>query len=401
MSIHSIRIENFAHIAKLDLTFGDLTIIVGEQATGKSLAMQWVKLLSDKHAIRGDFKKYGFEYDDVQEFYELYFGEGYQNSFHENLAIKFRGRDIEYKDIHASRLPTNSNHTIRLIPAHRGLLMADGWPKLFQQHSMDTPYVARRCSEDLFNQLNSNRKESKKSVFPRPNKLKAAVRDLIDRSVYHGSRLTLEKSNQKKRLEIITSENHGGSGIPFLGWTAGQREFTPLLISLYDLMPAGNVQKDPNIDTVIIEEPEMGLHAEAIHAVIVLISELLHRGYKVIITTHCTNFLDFAWGINELKDMSASAHDVCKAFEFPTALKHVAGSILQKKVRVYNFAFNESGKVESHDISSLNPIATNPQEASWGGLTKFTSKMANSICELASARNNDDSPVSDVDNSEG
>ena len=40
-----------------------------------------------------------------------------------------------------------------------------------------------------------------------------------------------------KRLNLI----HGESRLPFMTWTAGQREFTPLLLGLYHLLPSRKV----------------------------------------------------------------------------------------------------------------------------------------------------------------
>ncbi len=46
-----LHIRNFAHIADATLDFGDLTILVGAQGTGKSLALQWLKTALDGKQI--------------------------------------------------------------------------------------------------------------------------------------------------------------------------------------------------------------------------------------------------------------------------------------------------------------------------------------------------------------
>ena len=40
-------------------------------------------------------------------------------------------------------------------------------------------------------------------------------------------------------------------------------------------MPSGKTQKKDNIDWVVIEEPEMGLHPKAISALLLIFLELL------------------------------------------------------------------------------------------------------------------------------
>ena len=48
----SLSLRNFAQIACADLSFGDLSVLVGAQGTGKSLALQWLKVAMDgKHII--------------------------------------------------------------------------------------------------------------------------------------------------------------------------------------------------------------------------------------------------------------------------------------------------------------------------------------------------------------
>ena len=46
-------VKGFGQIESVDLTFGDLTVLVGAQGTGKSLSLQWLKAVLDgKHVAR-------------------------------------------------------------------------------------------------------------------------------------------------------------------------------------------------------------------------------------------------------------------------------------------------------------------------------------------------------------
>ena len=42
-----IKLTSLGQITEADITFGDMTIFVGEQASGKSILLQLVKLISD------------------------------------------------------------------------------------------------------------------------------------------------------------------------------------------------------------------------------------------------------------------------------------------------------------------------------------------------------------------
>lgn len=93
-------------------------------------------------------------------------------------------------------------------------------------------------------------------------------------------------------------------GLPYTAWSAGQREFTPLLLGLYWLCPAGKISKRPFIDWVVIEEPEMGLHPQGIEAVLLLLLCSTQRGYRVITFTHSPTILELAsWALQEFKNI--------------------------------------------------------------------------------------------------
>ena len=47
----SLQIKDFAHLANVRLSFGDLTVVVGPQGAGKSLALQWLKIALDGHQV--------------------------------------------------------------------------------------------------------------------------------------------------------------------------------------------------------------------------------------------------------------------------------------------------------------------------------------------------------------
>jgi DNA repair ATPase RecN len=46
-----LLIRNFAQIAEASIELGDLTVLVGAQGTGKSIALQWLKTVLDGKQI--------------------------------------------------------------------------------------------------------------------------------------------------------------------------------------------------------------------------------------------------------------------------------------------------------------------------------------------------------------
>ncbi|MGF1546187.1 MAG: AAA family ATPase, partial [Thiotrichales bacterium] len=55
MDIKNISIRNLGPIKQADIELGDLTVLVGQQATGKSIFLQTLKLLMDRDHIHKVF----------------------------------------------------------------------------------------------------------------------------------------------------------------------------------------------------------------------------------------------------------------------------------------------------------------------------------------------------------
>ena len=126
----------------------------------------------------------------------------------------------------------------------------------------------------------------KGAIFPQTGRMNKTLRDAIAKSIFGDAEIRLDRSGLRKRIVLDIA----GTQLPFMAWSTGQREFAPLLLGLYWLMPSGKVQKKDNINWVIIEEPEIGLHPQAISALLLVLLELLRRGYKVIVSTHSSKF---------------------------------------------------------------------------------------------------------------
>ena len=384
-----LQIKNFAQIAYLDFDLGnvgDLTMIVGPQATGKSLALQWLKLACDRLVVREDLERFGFDWSDISQFFDLYFGEGMRNGYRAavphptTVALDGKSLDLSKIDQKPRGRTTQKSASTYYIPAHRSLLLAEGWPKLFQQYSTDTPYVARKASESLNALL--LRLSSKSDVFPQSNRLQASLRTQIDNAVFHGNTVKTDASLGKKRLVLSTKD---GSNIPFMAWTAGQREFVPLMLALYELLPPSKVPRLDAYETVILEEPELGLHPQAIMAVMQMVFHLLARGYRVVISTHSTLLLECAWAMQRMKKSQATATQLCNAFGLPASSKDIAKAALASNVRAYHLDYTSAGTVSSQDISSLDLFDESPDVAGWGGLATFSAKLSDAVAAAVSA----------------
>lgn len=372
--IVTLSIRNFAQIAEVSLEFGDLTVLVGAQGTGKSLALQWFKAANDGKQLVTELRHAGqHAKKDDKDLIELIFGVGMGAAWRKGSQIFLNTSKITPENL--SRRG-NGKENVFFIPAHRSTLISDGWAAPFQRLTSDTPVVARIFSQNLYDRFSARGGDQ---LFPVAKLLKQEYRQLIDTAIFHGGTVALEQDQQyAKRLKLT----HGDAKLPFMTWTAGQREFTPLLLGLYHLLPRTQTKKQPDIDWVIIEEPEMGLHPQALNVVFLLVLDLLWRGYRVVLSTHSPHVLTAIWMLQRLKENKTSSKFVCEALGAPSSpkLREVAGEALKKDYKVHYLAFESNGKtVTAKDISSLDPSATDVSEAEWGGLTGFSSRFGEAV----------------------
>lgn len=366
----TLRIENFAHIADATIEFGDLTVLVGAQGTGKSLALQWLKAALDGKQIVEALRASGQANRDAT--IDYVFGTGMGPAWTPATKVHFDRASVTPKTL--SRRGSG-RESVFFVPAHRAMLISDGWAAPFQKLPPTTPVVARLFSQNLFDLFSA-----KTTLFPQDRVLKKIYREQINGAVFHDGTVGIEEDKQHTKTLKLT---HGEAQLPFMTWTAGQREFTPLLLGLYHLLPPRKEKKQPEVDWVVIEEPEMGLHPQAITVFMLLVLDLLWRGYRVVLSTHSPLVLTVVWMLRRLKEEKASWQRVCDGFgvvgKQQSELATVAKSALAKSTRVHLMAFDESGRVRAKDISTLDPGAEDDDVSGWGGLSGFTSRFGDAV----------------------
>ena len=209
------------------------------------------------------------------------------------------------------------------------------------------------------------------------------MRRILDEAFFHGARVESDNSSLKRRFILEV----GSSKLPFMTWSAGQKEFMPLLLSLYYLMPASKVKLKDDIQAVIIEEPEMGLHPKAIQALMVVFLELIARGYKIIISTHSPVLLELLWAMNYIKKYNGTSGDLFELFSQKNnssnaSIKSTFETVIKEKTfATYYFDQSEDG-VTIKDISTLDAGSDDSATSSWGGLTDFASKAGEIVSKL-------------------
>ena len=375
----NLKLTSLGQIPEADITFGDLTVFVGEQASGKSILLQLMKLILDAGDITRTLKKHGFDWQkNTENFLYLYFGEGMQKIWAKDETKVTVDSKVDFTPQRAL-LRRKTKETLFLMPAHRVVTLKDGWPRAFTDYSTSDPYVVKKFSEELRLLMEKGLGSGEGAIFPQEGRMNKTLRDAIGKSIFGEAEMRLDRSGLRKRIVLDVA----GTQLPFMTWSTGQREFAPLLLGMYWLMPSGKVQKKDNIDWVIIEEPEMGLHPEAISALLLIFLELLRRGYKVIVSTHSAQILELIWAIRfiakskkaparlrQLLDLKANAYSY-----------DLTETILDGKTfKTYYFSRQDS-VVSVKDISTLDPEDSDEAISDWGGLTLFSTKSADVVTE--------------------
>lgn len=369
-----LTIRDFAHLKEVNLLLGDLTVLVGPQGAGKSLALQWLKAAMDGRQLVEALKAAGHPTAKPEVLIDLIFGTGMAPAWRAGETEVLLDRKKVSPQV-LGRIGDGKEERLFFVPAHRSMLISDGWASPFQKLTSDTPAVARIFSQNLFDQFSG---KDAGTLFPVEKRLKRAIRKKIDEAVFHGGKVGIEEDLQHaRRLRLV----HGTMHLPFMTWTAGQREFTPLLLGLYHLLPSTKLRKRQGTDWVVLEEPEMGLHPQAVTAVLLLVLDLLWRGYKVVLSTHSPHVLTMVWMLRQLQVHKARWQLVCNAFDVDTTrdMRSVAEAALTKDYRAHLLQFDDDGKVTSLEISKLDPGSDDERIAGWGGLTEYSSRFGDAV----------------------
>lgn len=378
MALKRISLENIGPIKSADVEFGDLTVVVGPQATGKSIFLQLLKLALDYPAIQTELRRFNIDWrGKPDDFLQLYFGEGMASIWTDSSQLRIDGKSRSLPNY--ARLVRNANREEKVffIPAQRVMSLRDGLTRTFNEYRFGDPFALREFSEKLHN-LVQNEFGSDPDLFPKKNRLSQVLRDPIAKHIFGKFNLQIDTAQAQKR--IVLHEPGRSAGLPYLVWSAGQREFVPLLFGFYWLCPPGKTSTRGALEWAIIEELEMGLHPQAISVVLTLVLELLSRGYKVAVSTHSPHVLDMVWALRYLQENKGTAKDVLGLFDLPsnpTAIA-IASSALRKCYRVHYF---ERGGVV-RDISTLDPGAEDTRESGWGGLTEFSGRVGDVIAKV-------------------
>ncbi|GKG74164.1 ATP-binding protein [Parabacteroides sp. AM58-2XD] len=377
MDVETLNVKSFGPIQDIQVSLGDLTLLVGPQASGKSLFLELFKLVNDHAHILSTLRKYNYilSKSDSKPFLENYFGEGMSSLVTEKTSIEYKNETFDLKKLLVSK-NSSASESVFYVPAQRILSISDGRAKNFMEFDISTPYVLRIFSETLrvFVQGGLGNPEI---IFPMRTRLKGELKKSINETIFHDAQVVIDQSSGQRKMKLQV----GDARLPFMTWSAGQKEFMPLLLAIYCLSgPPTQVLKKEDYKWVIIEEPEMGLHPRAIGTIILEIIELMKAGYKLIVSTHSSILLEFVWVVQNLRQLEIGQFKqaMCELFSIRenTTVASLFEQLKEKDVRAFYFSQKGYRGVVSTDITSLDLFSDNVDISEWGGLSSFSGKAS-------------------------
>ena len=206
--VDRIRASRIGPVADADISFGDVTIFVGPQATGKSIFLQLLKLLVDRSAIHKTMKRFGLaQRSNTRSFFDLYFGEGMASIWSEENSKLVLGRARKPTDLAAFARPSRASAPEKLfyIPAQRVMSLRDGMTRPFTDYRAGDPFVLRDFSEKLHG-IVQNEIGIDEEVFPRQQRLAAALRRPLEKHIFGSFGLRTDTSGHQGRL-VLNADN--------------------------------------------------------------------------------------------------------------------------------------------------------------------------------------------------
>ena len=135
----SFKITNFGPINEVNIQLGDLTILLGPQASGKTLFLQMLKLLIDKDHIVQTLARYNYVTNKQPDLIlNYYFGDRLSSMWKENTVIEADGKNYK-KSCLLNQKAGNAVEEVFYVPAQRILSISDGRPKNFMEYDISSP----------------------------------------------------------------------------------------------------------------------------------------------------------------------------------------------------------------------------------------------------------------------
>ena len=207
------------------------------------------------------------------------------------MKARSPGEDAE-STFPVDRQNAQEQDRIRLLrPRPAGACPAERLASPFSDYSPGDPFVVAEFSEKL-RVLVEREFGAQEALFPQPGDSRRNSATCSRECVPRFRSQDRQVSPQKR---LVLGPEY--CPLPFMAWSAGQREFVPLLLGLYWLMPPTKTRGEEDSNGWSWRKLEMGRHPRAIDVLMLMTLELVVRGYRVCLSTHSPQVLEVLWAL--------------------------------------------------------------------------------------------------------
>lgn len=373
------RLENFGPIRDADVTFGDLTLVIGPQGTGKSLFLQMFKLELDGQLVLASKRTSGYIWPrSVDELLGIYFN--WNQIGISTTDTKVNSAPIAVPADNGMGL-SSSIENVNYIPANREKVLNEGY--FFLRSPNPRMYVLEQLQGfigwfqfQFFNQgIGKFEFKDFDKTFWKSN------------AIYYGLQPTFLVEDNRYRFGLLGN----GKSLDYQFWSFGQSLYYPIAVTFEILKrtiaDGGHIHDSIKHRYIVIEEPELGLHPKAIQDFMLQVFGMMQLGFKIILSTHSDYILETVWVLKQLQEQKVSFQALEHLFQTENRpeFKAVFEALTDKSFRTYFFKKEEDG-VHAKDISSLDLLSEEDDISDWGGFINFKER-ANAIVAFANSAN--------------
>ena len=132
--MNTIKLLGFGPICSANVQLGDITILIGPQASGKTLFLQMIKLLIDKDYIVQTLSRYNYVTDkQPDQILNYYLGDHLSTMWTKDTVVEADGKKYK-KGFLLNTKEDDVHERLFYVPAQRILSISDGRPKNFMEY---------------------------------------------------------------------------------------------------------------------------------------------------------------------------------------------------------------------------------------------------------------------------
>lgn len=186
-----LQLRNLGPIKEANLEFANLTVLTGPQASGKSIALEMLKLVIDLPSVRQTMVDQGLLWPSrTRQFLDLFFGDGMRSIWSKSTSVRWQNKSQTLGTLALRTEPGDSSDATRrafsanpervfYIPAQRVMSLRDGFTRPFGEYRAGDPYVLREFSQHVHQIVQGELTRGTNTLFPKGQRFNSGLRHMV------------------------------------------------------------------------------------------------------------------------------------------------------------------------------------------------------------------------------